>query len=333
MGLADIHGLRAHAVRRSAAVVALACGLVLTAAPLVYSMFERTDEAERILDRFTFLTLGDNPDRYLAEAEITREGSDELVGDAIPRLAAEAGIGEAELARRYPDVAALQAKLPAATDFSVRYSEQLEAVKDKFRSVYDIPVAGLPLTAVPWLYVLAGLACLAAGGFVLRAGGVAPLVVMLVVGLLIALGPMALGGVGKSADGEDVKRFAENGLTEKAAVTAQSAWASLDAAVSEAELKVLPEIAAAQGLSDEELAEGIDGRFPAAATFLAEWHVIGPRLSRLADAVSASVADFESAKNLPIAFSVWLMVGSGLAMSIGAGLALLRGPDAGLSGV
>lgn len=329
MGLADIHRLRAQAVRRSAALLAIACGLVLTAAPLVYSMFERTDEAERILDRFTFLTVGDNPDRYLAEAEITREGSDELVEDAIPRLAADAGVGEAELARRYPHLAALQTELPAATDFSVRYSEQLEEVKDKFRSVYDIPVTGLSLTAVPWLYVLGGLACLAVGGFALAAGGKAPFVAMLAVGLVIALAPLAFGGAGKSADGEDIKRFAENGLTEKAAAAAQSASTSLDAAVAEAKLKILPEIGAAQGIPEEDLAEGMDERYPAAATFLAEWDVIGPRLSKLADAVSASVAEFESAKFLPIAFAVWLMVGSGLAMSIGAALGLLRGRGAG----
>jgi hypothetical protein len=243
---------------------------------------------------------------------------------AIPRLAADAGINEAELSRRYPELAALRGELPDATDFSVRYSEQLEAVKDKFQSVYDIPVAGLPLTAVPWLYLLAGVACLASGALVLRTGGRAALVAMLALGLLIALIPVALGGIGKSADGEDVKDFAEKGLTSRAAAAAQSASASLDAALTEAEQTILPEIAAEEGISEAALAEEIEERYPRAATLLAEWDVIGPRLSRLADAVSASVAEFESAKNLPIAFSVWLMVACGIAISIGAAFGLVR---------
>jgi hypothetical protein len=311
-------------LRRSAAFIALACGLLLVATPLATSMFERTAEAERILDRFPFLTLDGNPDRYLTEAEVTREGSTELFEEAIPRLAAEAGISEAALARRHPELAALRSELPAATDFSVRYSDQLEAVKDKFGSVYDIPVAGLPLTAVPWLFLLAGLACIAAAAFVLRTEGAIPLVAMLGLGLVIALGPLVFDGLGKSADGEDVKDFAENGLTEKAATTAKTASESLDAAIAEAESGVLPELAAAQGISEEELAAEVDERFPASATLLAEWEVIGPRLARLAAAVSASVAEFESATKLPIALPVWLLVGCGVAMSIGAAVALLR---------
>ncbi|MDP9228770.1 MAG: hypothetical protein M3M99_06890, partial [Actinomycetota bacterium] len=64
-------------MRRLTGVLAIAIGLGLLLIPVAYSMFDRTADAERILDRFEFLTAGDNPQRYLDEAETTRAGSSE----------------------------------------------------------------------------------------------------------------------------------------------------------------------------------------------------------------------------------------------------------------
>ena len=81
-------------------------------------------------------------------------------------------------------------------ELSERFASQVE---DKFESVYDIPVAWLSLTAVPWLFLISGLACLAVGALVARTGGAAPLVAMLALGFAIAAGPVAFGALGKSS--------------------------------------------------------------------------------------------------------------------------------------
>ncbi len=311
---------------RLTAVLAVLCGAVLIAIPPAYSMFDRTADAERILDRFTFLTLDDNPERYLAEAEVTRDGSSMLVADAIPGLAADAGITEADLAERYPAFAAAELEVPTAHEFSVRYSQQLDAVEDKFKPVYDIPVAALPLTATPWLFLAAGLGCVLLGLLALR-GATGSHAAMLALGVALIAGPVAFGALGKASDGEDVKDFAENGLSEKAAAAAQAGSASLDALVLETEGEILPDLAAARGLSEAELVEELEARYPAAGRLLEEWPVIGPRLARLSDAVAASVSEFESAKKLPIAFPVWLLMGLGAVIALSGGLALVRDRD------
>jgi hypothetical protein len=311
-------------MRRLAALVAIFAGLVLVAVPLVYSMFDRTEKAERILDRFEFLTLGDNPERYLAEAEVTRTGSTELVETAIPGLAAEAEISEVLLRERYPAFTQARAAVPVANEFSVRYSEQLDAVDEKFQAVYDIPVPWQPLTATAWMFLVAGLACVIAGMVALRSAGRAPVLAILALGAALVLGPVVTGGVGKARDGEDVKDFAAKGLTERAAGAAQEASAALDDLVAETEGRTLPDIAGARGASEQALDRELEQRFAEAARFLEEWPVIGPRLSRLADAVSASVEEFESARKLPIEFPLWLLIGLGLAMAGVAGLALFR---------
>ncbi|MDP9228842.1 MAG: hypothetical protein M3M99_07250 [Actinomycetota bacterium] len=311
-------------MRRLTGVLAIATGLGLLLIPLAYSMFDRTADAERILDRFEFLTAGDNPQRYLDEAETTRAGSSELVGEALPGLAASAGVREGELEASFPALAAARKEVPQATEFSIRYSQQLDAVDDKFASVYDIPVSGLPLTATPWLFVLSGLACLAAGVLALRGSGAGSLFAILALGAAIVLGALGFGAIGKAADGEDVKDFASRGLTEQAATAAREASAALDAVVAETDQRTLSHLAVRQGVSEQELRRQLDAEHPAASELLAEWEGIGPRLSRLADAVSASVEEFESAKKLPIAFPVWLLLGAGLALSIAAGTALFR---------
>jgi hypothetical protein len=307
-------------MRRAVAVLAILVGAGLIAIPLAWSMFDRTADAERILDRFEFLTLGDNPARYLAEAETTREGSSELVEEALPALAAEAGADES----RFPALVRAKEEVPAAREFSVRYSEQLDAVDEKFDSVYDIPVSALPLTATPWLFVLAGLACIGAGVAALLSPRRAAVVAILVLGLALIAVPVVLGAQAKAADGEDVKDFASRGLTARAAGAAQDASAALDALVRETDERTLPVLAAELGVPAEELRVSLGRSFPAAGRLLADWDVIGPRLARLADAVSASVEEFESARRLPIALAVWLLLGAGLVLSVAAAVSVPR---------
>jgi hypothetical protein len=317
-------------VRRGVAILSIGIGVGLIALPIAYSMFGRTADAERILDRFEFLTLGGNPARYLDEAEVTRAGSAELADEAIPTFASDAGLAGGEFDRlaetMFPAFAAAQAEIPQANEFSVRYSEQLDAVDEKFQSVYDIPTASLPLTATPWLFLVGGVACLAAGLVALRTPGRAPIAAIVVLGLAMALGPLVLSAPGKSADAGDVEDFASRGLTAMAATAAQQASTSLDALVKETDGETLPYLARRQGISQARLGEELRSEFPAAAELLAEWDVIGPRLARLSDAVAESVDEFESAKELPISLPVWLLIGAGAALTLSAGLALIAGP-------
>ena len=315
-------------MRRGVAWLTIAVGVALIAFPLAYSMFGRTGDAEQILDRFTFLTLGDNPERYLAEAEVTRDGSSQLVDEALPGLAADAGISEAQfeaaVASRFPALANARVEIAEAEDFSIRYSEQLEAVEDKFQSVYDIPIAGLPLTATPWLFLIAGAACLVVGAVALRTGSRGSIIAILALGAGMALGPVVLGAPSKATDGEDVKDFASRGLTQQAANAAQQASAALDAVYLETRDETLPYLADAGATSPQQLNRELDQGYPDAGEFMAQWEVIGPRLSRLADAVSASVEEFEEVKVMPIALPVWLLLAAGAALAIGAGMVLVR---------
>lgn len=311
-------------MRRVAPLLAIAAGVVLVVLPLAYSMFDRTAEAEEILDRFTFLAAGDNPQRYLDEAALTRDGSEQLADEAILALAADAGVSQRELDAASPALATAQSDLPDAREFSVRYSEQLDAVKGKFQAVYDIPTPSLPLTAVPYMLLAAGLLAIGLGAAALRTGSRGLLWALLALGVAMCLGPVALGGIGNVSDAEDVKDFAQNGLTQRAADAAQGASATLDQLVSETESETLPLIAGTSGQSEAQLDARLAEDYPDAAEFLAEWDTIGPRLSLLADSVSESVAGFESAEKLPIAFPLWILIAAGLLVAASAGVALAR---------
>ena len=87
---------------------------------------------------------------------------------------------------------------------------------------------------------------------------------------------------------------------------------------------ILPELARRQRIPAAEVEAQLASEHPAAARFLSEWNEIGPRLARLADAVTASVAEFEAAGKLPISFPVWLLLGAGSVLSLAAGIALAR---------
>jgi hypothetical protein len=316
-------------MRRLVAVFAVVVGAGLIVIPLAYSMFDRTETAKRILQRFTFLTEAHNPARYLAEAETTRAGSSELVGVALPRLMSASRINDGAFHRllqtRFPALAAAQVEVPRANGFSVRYSKQLRAVENKFGSVYSIPVSGVSLTTVPWLLLLAGAACLASGVVLFWTERRAAAVAIVVLGLVMVVGPIALRAPWKAADGEDVKAFAVRGLTARAASAAHEASTALNALVSETRTAILPYLAQRRQITQRQLGTELNRDFPAAGRLIASWGTIGPRLARLSDAVSQSVDEFRSAKKLPISFPVWVLIGGGLALAVSAGVALLPG--------
>ena len=147
------------------------------------------------------------------------------------------------------------------------------------------------------------------------------------IGAAMLIGPLALGAVAKATDGEDVKDFASRGLTEEAATAAQKASGALDAVQVETGKETIPYLARTRGVPTAELDRELRHDYPAAGEFLAQWDVIGPRLSRLADAVSASVEEFRSVKVMPIAAAVWLLLAAGAAITAVAAVALWRDRD------
>jgi hypothetical protein len=313
---------------RAASILAVAVGVSLIVFPLASSLFGRTADAERILDRFEFFTLGGSPlERYLPDAKTTREGSVQLVDETIPSLASDAGVTQAEVNRfaaaNLPALGAAREGVPKANKFSVRYSKQLDAVDDKFQSVYDIPTSYLPLTVTAWMFLVGGVACLALGLVALRTNSRGSIAAILVFGVAIVGTLLVLSAPRKATHGEDVKDFASRGLTAKAAGAAQQASTALDALVSETQGRTLPYLARRQGISTAELRQQLPKKFPATDKFLGEWDTIGPRLSRLAAAVSDSVDEFKSVKKVPISFPVLLLFGGGIAMSLIAGIALV----------
>jgi hypothetical protein len=319
---------------RAASILAIVVGVSLIAFPLAYSLFDRTAKAERILDRFEFFTLGGSPlQRYLPDAKTTRVGSVELVNEAIPSLVSDAGVTRAEFGRfseaNLPALGAAREAVPKANEFSVRYSKQLAAVDQKFQSVYDIPTSHVPLPATAWMFLFGGVASVAVGLIALGTNSRGSIAAILALGVAIVVTLLVLSAPRKAGDGEDVKVFASRGLTAKAAGAATQASTALDALVSETNGRTLPYLARQQGISEAELRQKLRGEFPATDKFLAEWDTIGPRLSRLAAAVSDSVVEFKSVKKVPISFPVWLLFGGGIAMSLVAGIALVvaRAPE------
>src|SRR3954453_16198176 len=245
---------------RAAAILAIVVGVSLIAFPLAYSLFDRTAKAERILDRFEFFTLGGSPlKRYLPGAKTTRDGSVQLVDEAIPRLASDAGVTPAEFDRfskaNLPALEASREAIPKANAFSVRYSKQLAAVDEKFQSVYDIPTSHLPLPTTAWIFLFGGVASLAVGLVALRTTSRASVAAILVLGIAIVVTLLMLSAFRKAADGEDVKVFPTRGLTAKAAGSATQASSALYALVSETNGRTLPYLARQQGISEAELGQ------------------------------------------------------------------------------
>ena len=181
----------------------------------------------------------------------------------------------------------------------------------------------VPLTVGPWVFIGLGVAFIIAG-VVQLTGARSSLVVALLLGIAVAIAPLAVSFPQKASDGDHVAEVARIGLSQQGADKAQHAMVVLDAMFAEIENELLPAVAQRLQLTDAALRQLIATDFPKVSRGLARWSEIQPKGHSLADKQTASVGDFAEADKIPYTTLPWLLVGSGGVLAGMAGVALVQ---------
>src|SRR3954447_2159704 len=104
-------------MRRIVAAVAVGVGAGLVAVPLVMSLFTRTTNAEQVTDRFRHMMSKEGLVELRTDFETVRGTGEELIGTALPGVAAKLGMTDAQFAGyldvNFPAVARGVREVPA----------------------------------------------------------------------------------------------------------------------------------------------------------------------------------------------------------------------------
>lgn len=327
-GLADAGGSGPLGrMYRATAIIAVVTGLGLIAAAPALSLFDRMAATERITDRVRPLITGPGLVAFRDNVELLDRGNAELTGSALPRFARELRTSPQELERvvatQFPALARGAAQIPDAAAALRKTTIGLTAREDKFERAESLPALGLPLTAIPWIFVGLGVGLAVAGVAALRSGARSPLRAILLVGLAMCVGTVAISAPDKAADSADLIDFGAPRLSQQNADKAQRTIAFATAMFDQLEGELLPSVARQLGLTPGQLRASIAREEPALATLLRESDAAIAVGQALSDANRASVADFRKTDKLELQALPWILIGPGalVAALAAAGLA------------
>ena len=263
----------------------------------------------------------------LETAEAVFQGFNDEV---LPTVADAFGVPEpliaAGLQLRYPDVGRLIDQREEMAQFAEASLTNLERQQDNFESADDMPAPWLPAWAGGAGLVVAGLAVgslalwsLRGGQWVMTVAGSA------VVAILLIVVPLALQVPWKAADAQEV--LDSLNPSEEATARTVEYMDIATAGMAELEEELLPDAAAALGLSAEELDEQLEDEFPELSVALDEMPAVLDRYeARTAIRVEAA-PDLRTLKDIPIAVVSWTAPVLGVLLAVVALAAWFVGRD------
>jgi hypothetical protein len=263
--------------------------------------------------------------QHRSDLERARDTIDGITTEVLPAIAEESGVPEAllfaGLALEYPAVALVLAEQDEAVPFAERALTNLELQQGRFERADSMPAESLPVWANGAWTVLLG-AVLAAVAVVLVRGPMrqrkwAFLAAAGVAVLLVVL-PLALQVPGKADDAEDVL----DSLNPSDAVVQQTEgyYAHTRDGLEEFDTRLVPDIAATLGVTEEELDARLAREFPEVAAGLDAMPGVMERYETRVAIRSGGADELRTLKDIPLGLLGWFgpAVGAALGLSVAA---------------
>jgi hypothetical protein len=283
--------------------------------------------AEREADLVRHELSDEGLEQHRQDFEVARDTIHGLEDEVLPSVAATLGVTDAELraqiAAGYPAVDRLLVEQPELLALAEGGLANLQAQQDAFQNADSLPAGSLPGWAGGvWSLILAavviacGAALLVARGTRLRRsalGGVA-----LVAVLLIVL-PLALGIPGKSADAQSVLDTLRP--SEELVARTEAAFTTSDEGMREFDERLMPDVAAALGISREQLDAAMALQFPEVAANLEEVPAVLDRYEGRVAIRRDGNEDLETLKEIPVEELGWFGPAFGAALAAVCGVA------------
>jgi len=313
--------------RRAVGGLGIALGVGLVATTLGLSLFQRTGEAERVLDRFQPAVSPKGLPQFQSDYRTTIDGATELKEKAFPRFARDLGLTQPQfdaLVRRdFAAVAAGIDDVPRIETFVDPLLARVDALPgDKFKPLFDLPVPWLPTTSMPWLMLASGLGLIGLGALTWRRPGTRMLWALAATGLALGVVPLALSLPSRTEAAARILPTLRAGLSDEFATNGDFAVRVTDALVQQVRAELLPELGRRLHLTPAQVGAVIARDYPAVARLNANWGGIISRARRNVADIRESEPDFAFADGISYEPLPWGIVGGGFLLALAAAASL-----------
>jgi hypothetical protein len=296
-------------------------GIVFIVVTIANNLFAVGPAFEDLITDFRPVLSQESLDSARADIAVLDAAGQEFQTAVAPGMAQALGMTPEEFGGmvqgNYPAVAQGMQALPEITGTFSGLIDTLENQQDLFASADAIPSDDLPATTVPWIITISGLLAIAAGVMLFMPGRLWGILAT-VLGAVLLISTFALSLPQKAADADELNDQLTPIYTQELIDGATGSLAVIGAMGEEMQTKMLPDLAAQLGLSQDELNAFLGENFPATAAAMQSMPESLPRFEAFVGVFAVNLDNYETIQ--PVAFTpiIWMMV-------IGAVLIVLAG--------
>lgn len=299
-------------------------GVVFIVVTLINNLFAVGPAFEEMITDFRPLLAEESLNTARADVAVLEAAGEEFQTAVAPGMAQALGMTPEEFAGmvqgQYPAVAQGMQALPEITATFSGLIDTLDSQRALFESADAIPTNDLPATTVPWIITISALLAIAIGVMLFMPGRVWP-IAAIVLGAALVITTFALNLPQKAADADELNENLSTIYTQELIDGATGSLAIVGAMGEEMQTKMLPDLAAALGMSPDELNAFMGEKFPATAAAMQSMPESLPRFDGFVGTFAMNLDNYETIQ--PVSFTpiIWMMVIGGILILLAGGYA------------
>lgn len=301
-------------------------GVVFIVVTLINNLFAVGPAFEEMITDFRPLLAEESLNTARADIAVLEAAGEEFQTAVAPGMAQALGMTPEEFAGmvqgQYPAVAQGMQSLPEITATFSGLIDTLDSQRALFESADAIPSDDLPATTVPWIITISGLLAIAAGVMLFMPGRVWAILAV-VLGAVLLIATFALNLPQKAADADELNENLTPIYTQELIDGATGSLAIIGAMGQEMQTKMLPDLAAALGMSPDELNAFMGENFPATAAAMQSMPDSLPRFESFVGIFAMNLDNYETIQ--PVSFTpiIWMMVIGGILILLAGGYCII----------
>ena len=301
-------------------------GVVFIVVTLINNLFAVGPAFEEMITDFRPLLAEESLNTARADIAVLEAAGEEFQTAVAPGMAQALGMTPEEFAGmvqgQYPAVAQGMQALPEITATFSGLIDTLDSQRALFESADAIPSDDLSATTVPWIITISGLLAIAAGVMLFMPGRVWAILTV-VLGAVLLIATFALNLPQKAADADELNENLTPIYTQELIDGATGSLAIIGAMGQEMQTKMLPDLAAALGMSPDELNAFMGENFPATAAAMQSMPDSLPRFEGFVGIFAMNLDNYETIQ--PVSFTpiIWMMVIGGILILLAGGYCII----------
>jgi len=301
-------------------------GVVFIVVTLINNLFAVGPAFEEMITDFRPLLAEESLNTARADIAVLEAAGEEFQTAVAPGMAQALGMTPEEFAGmvqgQYPAVAQGMQALPEITATFSGLIDTLDSQRALFESADAIPTDDLPATTVPWIITISALLAIVIGVMLFMPGRVWPILAV-VLGAALVITTFVLDLPQKAADADELNENLTTIYTQELIDGATGSLAVVGAMGEEMQTKMLPDLAAALGMSPDELNAFMGENFPATAAAMQSMPDSLPRFEAFVGTFAMNLDNYETIQ--PVSFTpiIWMMVIGGILILLAGGYCII----------